>query len=340
MKRKALVIFCVSMVLLATLVFLYGRSISSQDHIIRIGYNMESFNSGPVMVAFGADIFDKHNLKVELVLLKSGREVQQALAAGRIDIGSAGATNFFIPISQGAPVKIIAPSTVAPTQVFVRPDGEVKKFSDLVGKSIASRPGESSNLALGYALKKEGISLNALEFIDIDKNFRPIALIRNKIVDAAVVGKYEEKIYLDYGAIPLEEWSTKGYVNKSFPRTVLAVNSNFMNKNKDSVSFFIDAFIESQEFIKDHPDEAAGIIAKHLEQGSDGAIKFSIEDIKDSWKELKYVLWHDPNDFVEISKIEEEIGDIESALSLNEIFDLSFEEELKRSQIELYGSTD
>ncbi|MEK6825320.1 MAG: ABC transporter substrate-binding protein [Nanoarchaeota archaeon] len=334
--KKELIILWILIVLLATLTLLYSQFNLSRDSVIRIGYNMESFNSGPIMIAYEADLFDKHNLKVELVLLKSGREVQQALATGRIDMGSAGATNFFIPISKGAPIKIIAPSTVSPTRIFVRPDGKVKTFNDLVGKSIASRKGESSNLALGYALKKEGISFNAMEFIDIDKNIRPIALIRNKIVDAVVVGKYEEKIYLDYGAIPLEEWDTKGYVNKSFPRTVIAVNSNFMNKHKDSIDSFIDAFIESQKFIKDNPDEAAGILAKHLEQGSDGAIKFSTENIKDSWRDLKYILWNDPDDFLEISKIEKEIGDLDSDLILDQIFDLSFEEKLKNAQNEIY----
>lgn len=336
MKRKLLLTFGILVLLLFVSVLYIQLTPHQDDNITRIGYNVESLNHGPIMIAYETGIFDKHKLKVELVPLKSGKEIQQTLAIGRIDLGSAGATNFFIPISKGAPVKIIAPLAVSPTQVFVRPDDNIKKINDLVGKTIASRLGESSNLALGYALRKENISLSSIEFVDIDKNIRPIALMEKKIVDAVVAGEYEEKIYLDYGAVLLEEWKTKGYANKSFPRTVIAVNSNFMNENKKTISLFIGAFIESQKFIKDNPDEAAKIIAKHIEEGSEAAIRFSVEDIKDSWKELKYVLWYEPYDFVEISKIAEEIGDIESALSLNQIFDLSFEKKLKNAQAKIY----
>ena len=78
--KKELIILWILIVLLATLTLLYSQFNLSRDSVIRIGYNMESFNSGPIMIAYEADLFDKHNLKVELVLLKSGREVQQALA--------------------------------------------------------------------------------------------------------------------------------------------------------------------------------------------------------------------------------------------------------------------
>jgi len=337
MKRKIFygVWCCIGSALLAvSLFYLWLRPVNETS--LRIGYNIGSVTHAPIMVAHDAGIFDKHKLKVELVPLKSGQEIQQALALGMIDIGSAGATNFFIPISKGAPIKIIAPSSSSPTQVFVRPDNKIKTINDLVGKAIASKLGESSNLALGYALSKDNISFSSIKIVDIEKTLRPIALMEKKIVDAAVAGEYEKKIYLDHGAVIFEEWKTKGYTNKSFPRTVIAVSSDFMAKNKKTVKLFIDAFIESQKYIKDHPDEAARIVAKHIETGSEGVIKFSTDDIKEAWQETKYVLWYEPSDLVEISKIEKEMGIIDSVLTLDQIFDLSFEKKLKDAQNEIY----
>jgi len=337
MKIKTILALSILAILLIALV-IYLQFTPEQENIIKIGYNTESVNHGPIMVAYEAGIFDKLEINAELVPLKSGKEIQQALAMGRIDIGSAGSTNFFIPISKGAPVKLIAPLTVSPSQVFVRPDDSIKTINDLSGKIIASRLGSSSNLALGYALVKEKISFDSIEFLDIDKSIRPIALMEKKVVDASVAGEYEESIYLDYGAVLLEEWVTKGYTDKLFPRTVIAVNTDYMAKNKETVELFIDSLIASHKYIENSPEESAMIIAQHIDEGSSGAVKFSSQDIIDSWKGVKYILWYEPEDFVEISKMEVEIGDIESDLSLDQIFDLSFEEKLKKYHEEIYAS--
>jgi NitT/TauT family transport system substrate-binding protein len=273
---------------------------------------------------------------LELIPFKGGKEVQQALAMGSIDIGSAGATNFFIPIAKGSPIKIIAPLAVSPTLVFVDPSSNIKTFDDLVGKTIASRIGQSSNISLGYALRKENIPINTITFEDIEGNLRPLALMEKKVVDVAVAGEYNEKIYLDYGAVVFEEWITKGYADKPMPRTVIAVNTDSLEKNKEEISSFIDAIIESQRYIKDNPDDAAVIISKQIEEATEGAVVFSVEELKEQWKTVKYVLWYEPSDVVEISKVAQEIGDIQTALSVEQIFDLSFEEKLKNAQDEIY----
>lgn len=338
MKRK--ISYRTLMVSLIVLTVILFSACESQEDVttLKIGYNTESVNHAPIMVGHDAGIFEKYGINVEMVPLKSGKEIQQALAIGKLDIGSGGATNYFVSMTKGAPIKIIAPCTVSPTSVFVRPDRSITKLEDLIGKSVASRIGESSNMALGYALIQEGVNFDEIEFIDIDKTTRPIALMDKKIVDASVAGQYEQSIYSEHGAIVLEEWETKGYDKKAFPRTVIAVNSDFMKDNKEVMGKFVDALIESHEFIKDNPDEAAEIIAEHIEKGSAGAIELSSEDVKKSWEEVKYVLWYEPSDFVEISKVAEQIGDVERSLELDEIFDLSFEEDLKNSHGRIYGA--
>jgi len=341
MKTKKTIIIILSLlIVIATISIFICRQYINRNNkdTIKIGYNIESVDQGAIIVAYEKEIFAKHNIQVQLIPFKSGKETQQALALGQIDIGSAGATNFLIPIAKGAPVKIIAPGAVAPTLVFVRPDSKIKTLHDLIGKSVASRLGENSNLALGFALKKEGIKLQDIEFLDIDKPLRPLALMEKETVDAAVATEYEEKIYLEYGAIPLEEWQTKGYINKTFPRAVIAVNTDYFNENKKDTESFIDSLIESQRFIKDNPDEAAKIISEHIDKGSNGAVKFSAEEVKNTWIEMKYILWYDPNDLMEVAEMAKEVGNIESVPSLNEIFDFSFKEKLINAQNEIYPS--
>ncbi len=316
---------------------LYFFLAQPDDVDIKIGYNVESVNLAPIMIAYDKDIFNKHGLKVRLVPLKSGNETKQALATGQIDIGSAGVNNFFIPISKGAPVKILAPLALSSTYLFVRPDNQIKTLNDLAGKTVAARIGSSSNLALRFALKQEGVDSSNMTFLDINKTYRPIALMEKKIVDAALAQEFMDVIFKQAGAVILEEWVTKGYLKQSLPNTVISVNTDFMVKNLKKTETFIEALVDSHKFIIDNPDESAALVAKHIALGSAGAMEYSVDDIKKTWQNTKYVLWYDPNIFVEASKISREIGDIENELSLEQLFDLSFRSKLEAAQIEVYG---
>lgn len=290
------------------------------------------------MIAHDKGFFTKHGIKAKLVPLKSGKEVKQAISLGQIDIGSGGATNFFVPISKGAPVKIIAPSTTAPTHMYIRPDGGVKKFRDLIGKTIATTPGSSSNFALLYALSKENINTGQITFVDVEKKYRPIALMEKKIVDAAMAGEHDALFLEEAGAVPFPEWQKKGYLNKQFPHTVIAVNTDFLATNPEKAEAFIDAFIETQSFIKSNPDEAAELLATHISSVTGGAVVFSPEDIKEVWKTIEYNLWDEPDILVDMSKIAKETGEIEKELTLDEIYDLQFRKKLKDAQAEIYGT--
>ncbi len=334
MKRKNLYILL--LVLLILLVLIYIRYMPDSEQKLRIGYDTTSIIDGPIIIAYETGIFNKYSIKIEPISARSGAEIAQGLASGQMDLGSTGPIDLFIPISKGAPIQIIAPSAVSPTLLFVNPEKNIKTFEDLIDRKIGARIGSISTFALGYVLLKENISLESVELINIDSTNRPIALMEKKIVDAAVAGQDDKKTYSNYGAVVLEEWESEGYSNKAFPRTNIAVNTNFMNKNKKAINSFIDAFIEAQKFIKENPDESARIITKHIKERTDGVNDFSIEEIKDSWKGTKYTLWYNPQDLVEISRVATEIGDLKAPLDSDQFFDLSFEEKLKNAQEEIY----
>lgn len=319
------------------LIVIFSGNLFSQKHIdLRVGHNIESVNHAPVAIATNMKLFEKHGISVEIIPLKSGKEVRQALAAGTIDVGSSGATNFFIPIANGAPVKIIGPLAASPTQAFVRPDGSVRTFQDLIGKTVAARLGSSSNIALGRALLKEGIDFKSITFVDIDSSFRPLALMDKKIVDLAIGGDYQEKIYEDAGAILFKAWVEKGYAHQTSPRTSLAVNINSLRNKKDAIGLFLDAILEAERFIQTNPSEAAQSLSDYLIKESSGVGSFSPEDILEAWKTVRYSAWRDPNDFVDLAQVAYDVGDIKTVLTLADIFDFTFREKLENAQHLIY----
>lgn len=320
-------------------VFAYALIAFEKENVIRIGYNVESLNYAPLIMAYEKGFFEKKGLDIKLIQLKGGKEIKQALSTGNIDIGLGGAANFFTPMEKGAPIIIVAPLSLSPTYLFVDKNSDIKTFEDLEGKNVAASPGGSSYTHLLYVLKKEEINYKNIKFIDLDKAPKFLALIEKKAIDAALVSEQEEEKYRETGAVLHEEWEKKGYSQSKFPRTIIVMHKNFLSKIEDADKF-IDAIIEAHAFIHSNPKESSIVISNHIKKGTNGAVIYSPEEIENIWEEnkLTYVLWYDPNMLLEIVQIEKETGQLEKTLTLNQIFNPIFEEKLKKAQYNIYGS--
>jgi len=334
-KINLLIILFVALGL--TTVFLISILIHQNESPIRIGYVIDSINHAPVIVASEAGFFEKYGINVEMVPTGSGKETQQAIGAGQIELASSGATNIFIPISKGAPIKIIAPSTVSMMYVFVNPDKNIKTLKELVGKNVATRKGHITNVVFNEALKKGGIDGKNINFIEVDRVLAPIALMNKGIVDAALASVSEAKGFEDSGAVVLEEWKLKDYTGIPTPSTVIAVNTDFMTRYPEKIDAFMKAFIDGQKFIKEKPNEAARLISENIYKMSNGSAGISVSEVLNEWKSIKYILWCDQNLLKDYSLAAFEIGDIEKELSINQLFDPRFEGVLKNAQCEIYN---
>lgn len=318
----------------------YISNAKPNDVDLKIGYKVDDIFRAPIMVTYEKGFFGKHGVDVELVPLGGGQEMSLAISTGKIDVCSKGPTNFFIPISKGAPVKVIAFQVLSRSLLFVRPDSGIDTFKDLEGRTVCSDAGGSSYMTLRNALERENIDISKITFVDIDKTYRPIALMERRVVDASTAADFEETTYIEAGAVLLKEWRTKGYLNMFIPKVIIAVNTDFLADNHDKVERFIDALIDGHRFIESNPKEAAELVAKHINLGTGGASDFSGEDVQKRWSNTNYMLWFDPDTLVDMSRIAKELGDIENELTLEQIFDLTFEQKLKSAQADIYESKD
>jgi ABC-type nitrate/sulfonate/bicarbonate transport system substrate-binding protein len=335
MKKMYFIITGIILVLILAILVI-SLTIKKEESALKIGYSIDSVSQGPIILAMELGLFKKYDLNIVSIPLKGGKEIRESLAIGQIDIGATGAAQFFIPISKGAPIKIISFLTNSPTQVYVRPN-DITKFSELEGKSITSRIGSSTNLIVMYVLNRENVDLNKINFIDLDKLSSIIALMNKKIIDFAIAGDYEESLFLNAGAVLFEDWNKKGYSKETYPKSVIAINTNYLKNNPEFAKKFIFAIIDSEKYIKEHPNEAAKILSESITRDSGGAVVFSQEDILETWKTTKYILWDDPSVLMNLAKISKDIGDIKDELTTDQIFDSSFQEVLENAQAEIYN---
>lgn len=343
---KALLLIVLVLVLVIAAILIKDRnrdvtpvSSSFQPIRLRIGYVPDSVNHAPVMIAQDKQLFSQRNIEVEIVTLASGKEVAQALAAGQIDIGSGGITNFLTAISQDVPMRIIVPVAASPSQVYVRPAGSIQNFTDLKGKQVGTKPGSGDSFAFLYALRKEGIAKDSVVYVDILNSVRPTALM-NKQIDAAVGGEYEDELYKEAGAVLLPAWAEQGYSTTAFPRTVLAATTSVLDQRPDDVAAFVQTMIDSQRFMKESPQESAALVAEHINSRSSGAAKLTTEGVQKAWEVVRYALWSPDDVWQDMASLAFDVEVTKRPLSLTEFFDQRFATILRPAQYAIYGSSD
>jgi NitT/TauT family transport system substrate-binding protein len=105
-----------------------------------------------------AGIFKKHGLELEILYTQGGGETQQAVLSGSVDIGvAAGTGGVFGAFSKGAPVRIIgAQTTGAADYWYVRSDSPLKSIKDATADTtIAYSTNGSSTHTIVRALIKQ-----------------------------------------------------------------------------------------------------------------------------------------------------------------------------------------
>ncbi len=340
------IIALIIILLVLTALFLVGTVLFSPKNTksLKIAYSLaEGLNDVPLIIGYEKGFFKEAGLDVELISLASGGESKQVLASGNVDIASAGIPNFFVAIAKNAPVKIVAFSSATPIHLFVRPDSNIDTFKELEGAKIACPSGGSGDLLLRYILEKEGVNTDSITLVDIEKTLRANALMKNKIVDVVVVSSGNMVEMEKAGAVLHKEWQEKGYSNAISSgegvTQAIAVNSDFMSKNPDVIDAFIEAFIKSHYFMREHPDESAQVAAQHIAKNTEGTIIFKSEEIRKIWdtRQVIYLLWQEPDVSVELSKVAKDIGITERTLTNEEIFNLKYEQKLKDADYEIYG---
>jgi len=163
--------------------------------------------------------------------------------------------------------------------IFVPKDSPIKDVKELDGATIATGVGSSHHRILEEIARQEGITFNivsqnpevAVGNLEAGKlqafcYWPPyIELCRSK-----GIGKCLE---------PCNANKYEPYVNAIWP---LLVSENFTKKYPDIVRGLIKADNDLHDFMKNHPDEAAAIVHKELEE------KIPLESLKASLARYKY----------------------------------------------------
>ena len=247
---------------LAVMAIVFSGSVYADKEKIRIGWVYAMANA-PIIIAQEKGYFDELGLDVEIRSFTSGPIVQQALAAGELDMAYIGAPPVYHWFSRGLDSRILAKVNYGQAAVIVRKDSGIDDLQGLRGKKVAGvKKGSGMDVLLrGYVLGEE-----AKMQPDKDVSIVPMPSgnmgpsVESKVVDGAFIWepftsqselRGDSKVIFDMNqAVPKYPW----YVVMAMPEAL---------KNKRSaIKKVLAAHKKAVEFLNSSPDAGNDIIAK------------------------------------------------------------------------------
>jgi len=249
-------------------------AVADETRPLRVGYVFAMANA-PALIADKQGYFRDEGLAVDLKALGDGPVIQQALAAGELDMAYVGTPPVYQWFSRGLQSRILAKVNYGQAAVIVGSKSPSHSLADLKGKKLAGvKKGSGMDVLLrGYVLKeKAGLNPDAdLDIIDMPPGNMNAALERG-IVDAAFswepfvsqsLLRGSSRVLLDVNqALPQYPW----YVVIALPKT--------LQERPDDVVKLLRAHRKAIAFLNEHPEESNRIIAEAFKleavQGPDG----------------------------------------------------------------------
>lgn len=215
----------------------------------------------PIYIAKALGLLDeiekKHNVKIEFRSFSYGAPENQAMAAGELQIASAGMGPAIVA-SARLPAKLIAISILEQTAILVPKDSEVASVKDLKGKRVAF-PGEGSQQypLLIKALADAGLKISDINLFKTKGSDVPTLLQQGSVdagitwdphVSNALAAGHSKVLLKAENILPIKE---KHYIgNGEYAR------EDFIAKHPELVQDLITANVKAIDFIVKNPKKA------------------------------------------------------------------------------------
>lgn len=255
--------------LFMTMVGLTGVARAEDDaQLLRIGWVFAMANA-PIVIANKQGYFKAEGLNVKVIQFASGPLLNQALAAGEIDMAYVGTPPVYHWFSRGLKNKILAKVNYGQEAVIARKDSGINTIADLKGKKMAGvRKGSGADVLLrGYVLNEVG-KLEGDKDVTIVQmptaNMPPA--VEEKVVDAAYIwepftsqslARGNTKIILDLNtSLPQHPW----YVVIATPKA--------LSERRADVTKALRAHKKSVDYLNSSPVAGSALIAAEFKLGA------------------------------------------------------------------------
>lgn len=209
-------------------------------------------------VAEQKGFFKKQGADVKLVWFANYTDSIAALSSGQLDANSQTWSDTLGPLAKGLPLKAVLVNDNSAGNDALVVSAKIKSFADLKGKTVALEQYSVSHFVLATALEKNGLKPSDVKITNLSAGDAAAAFMTGRVDAAVVWNPWIDRITR----------SGKGralFTSKDMPGLVpdllVAQDKAIQGKRRELVGM-IRAWFDTERFIREHPEEAAAIMAK------------------------------------------------------------------------------
>jgi ABC-type nitrate/sulfonate/bicarbonate transport system substrate-binding protein len=238
---------------------LLAHGIARAEEVVNYGVQPDT---DPSFIAkalgYFAPIEKKYGVKIVFREFSYGAPENQAMAAGALQVASAGMGPATIAVSR-LPATLVAINILEQTAILVPKDSLLKSPCGLKGKTVAY-PGEGSQQypLLLKALSKCGLTAADIKLFKSNGPDIPV-LVEHKSVDAGITWDPSISVGLASGKVRLlaKAEQIMPIMGGHYVGNGVYVRKEFMQKHKDITQDLVTANVKAINYILCHPRDAA-----------------------------------------------------------------------------------
>ncbi|HET8562547.1 MAG TPA: ABC transporter substrate-binding protein, partial [Candidatus Binatia bacterium] len=225
----------------------------------------------PVWAAKDFGYFDKYGLNTDLVMIPGSARGTQALLAGSTHFAQIDGTALITAINQGADLVLVGASlNKFPFSLVVQKN--IRKPTDLVGKKVGIVAfGGAHEVSLVLALKEWNIARQSVTLLASGPAANRLVALSSGALDATLLAPPETGEAARMGLHTLAHMTDLKAA--AFPMNVIATRRSFLEKNRDVVKRFLQAYSEGTYQFVTNKEKALGIYNKRLKQKNPAVVE-------------------------------------------------------------------
>lgn len=244
-------------------------------------------SSAPLFIAMDKGFFAEEGIEIEPQWFDAAHPIAVSTASSKVDVGATGITaSLYNMVANGQKLGIVSDKGreqkgYSSSALLVTADNYnagVKSLKDLKGKRIGiTQKGSTFHYMLGRMLETQGMSLNDVEIVPLNKLSAVMAALESKQIDGCILNepnitKVQKagygKLVVQVGDVIPYQTSAIFYSPEFMNKKDAAVR--FMRAYNKACNYYYEAAVEKKDPKK--LDEVVNIVAKY--------VKAPAEDIK------------------------------------------------------------
>jgi ABC-type nitrate/sulfonate/bicarbonate transport system substrate-binding protein len=229
-----------------------------------VSYNGFGVGQAPVWATKDFGLFAKYGLNTDLVMISGSAPGTQALLGGSTHFALTDGTALIAAISQGADLVLVgASANKFPFSLVVQKN--IRQPTDLIGKKVGIVAfGGAHELSMALALKEWNIPRQSVTLLAGGPSSNRLIALSKGAFDATLLAPPDTGEASRMGMHILSNLSD--LKTAAFPINVVATRRSFLEKNRDVVKRFLQAYSEGIYQFVNNKEKALAITNQRLKQ--------------------------------------------------------------------------